>query len=225
MRWVVVIALVAAAAAASAVILFTAGPTNARERIVGAALSQTAVHFRRTVSQDMVGTYRSWAEVNADSGSERREWFGRGVVLIRFVDGTVYVRADAAGLERTFPGWTSAQARPYIGRWISLTPKDEPPIYDDLADGLTLGSIVRDAIPDGKFNVSRTTSRGRRLLVLQRTDGERAQVEAAATGKPLPVSFSSGEIGGEWGHFSKWNEPVHVAAPATSVPIATVRGS
>ncbi|MDX6454761.1 MAG: hypothetical protein QOD48_868, partial [Gaiellaceae bacterium] len=49
---------------------------------------------------------------------------------------------------------------------------------------------------------------------------------AHASGKPLPVAFTEDLGPGTWaiGSFSKWNEPVSVQAPASSTPIATVRG-
>jgi hypothetical protein len=92
-------ALVAAAAIASALILFTAAPARARDRIVGAALAQSSVHNARTVSQDMVGTYRSAVDVSANWGAARRGWFGGGTVLIRLINDTVYVRAMPVGSE------------------------------------------------------------------------------------------------------------------------------
>jgi hypothetical protein len=48
---------------------------------------------------------------------------------------------------------------------------------------------------------------------------------ARAHGKPLPVKFAYEDLDdGVRARFSKWNETVRVEAPASSTPIATVRG-
>jgi hypothetical protein len=90
-----------------------------------------------------------------------------------------------------------------------------------MAAKLALASIVHDVTPWGKLTLSRETFRTQnshrtRLLVVH---GEDWALAAHVRGKRLPVAFWSGgvttRIGGT---FSKWNEPVHVHAPASSIP-------
>jgi len=227
MRRIVAVVLVAAAAITTAAVLLTessARESSARDRIVTAALAQKSAHYTRTVSADMIGTFTSTADVNADSGAALQRWFGGGTVRIRLVNGTVYVQAYGAGIHQI--DLTPAQERRYVGRWISITRKGDEQLYDYYADGLTLASIVHDVTPSGTVESSVKTSNGTRFLVVRGTGRPEARdLTATATGTPLPVLFSSGPtVGGDWGRFGRWNEPVHVRVPAHSIPITTVRG-
>ena len=119
------------------------------------------------------------------------------------------------------------------------------PAVCHLCGAVPFGWIVGHSIPRRPLKKSFTTkSRGTRLLVLEGGVGVpndspffASRLTARASGEPLPVagrasgcSFGSGHLsmGSCWStrlRFSKWNEPVHVQAPATSVPIGTVRAS
>jgi len=210
---------------------------RARALIVRTALAQKSVHWTQTEYGE--GFYLDVSsDVNTDSGVERMAGtllLSRFVLQIRFVDRALYAKGNAASL-RAFLDLSRAQAKRFRWKWISI-PKGyaDPyrPGYDDLVEGrltegLTLPSIVRRVAPQGKLKLgTRTSHEGRRLVVLSNA-GRVLRLQAAATGKPLPVAASgtTGWFAGwfAW-HFSKWNEPVHVQAPASSTPIATVRGS
>src|SRR4029077_15327081 len=97
---------------------------------------------------------------------------------------------------------TPAQAQKYAGRWISI-PKGGT-YYRFLAEGMTLGSIVHDAIPGrGGLKSFTRNSRGRRLLVLRGRESRSllraSELTARAKGEPLPVAFSTGGSGWVYG--------------------------
>jgi hypothetical protein len=222
-RKIVALVLLVAAAVAIAVVLLTAGSASARDRIVGAALAQKSVHYTRTVDEDMGGAFTSVADVNADSGTALKT-FVVGAVKIRLVNDTVYVHGDVQGLV-TALGLTLPQAERYAGQWISI-PKDDR-FYAQTADGLTLASIVHDFAPRAGQKLVNQKSRGTRLVAFRGVtpDGGSEHLSARASGKPLPAYFTQSSGPASWtsGHFSKWNEPVTVTAPASSTPIASVR--
>lgn len=235
MRRLVAIVLVTAAGAATAVVLLTASSASARDRIVAAALAQKSVHYTRTVGEDMGGTFRSTADVNADSGIEWKKFYV-GAVEIRLVNDTLYVHGDVQGLVNALQ-LTLPQAERSAGHWISITSSSGEGLYDEqlygrLADGLTLASIIHDAAPGGTLKSFTKTSNGTQFLVVRgasldmSANSADAELVATASGKPLPVAFSSAQGPANWTEvrFSKWNEPVNVQAPANAVPIATVRG-
>ena len=173
-------------------------PKDLRASLVAAALTQKSVHYEKDVEVDMEGSGTTTADVTADSGVAQVVSPYGGVAEIRLVDETVYVSGDAPSLEDYVPGLPRAVANGYAGKWISI-PKGDA-LYAYVSEGLTLGSILRDVRSD---------------LLLKR-------------GSKFPTGFSreinpSGEFTLTSGMFSHWNEPVHVAAPANSTPIATLR--
>lgn len=214
--------------------------------IANAALAQKSVHWTRTAAVQNGVTYTWAADVSADSGRASMTLPNGAVVQLLLLNDALYVRGDYSGLLSLFsgnatgrPDLTPTQAQRYAGRWISL-PKGGD-YFRFLADGLTLGSIVHDAIPRrGGLKSFTRNSHGRRLLVLRGRESRSllraTDLTARASGEPLPIAFSSGGSysfpynqsmtygsSGSSGRFSKWNEPVNVQAPASSTPIAVVR--
>ena len=199
---------------------------SADASIIAAALAQKSVHW--TESQNLCHV-RWTADVTADSGAQRVTIgaCAKGSVEMRLVDDVVYVRGNPAGLESEYTTYlTEAQARRYAGRWIAI-PKGSQ-LYGVAADGLKLASIVHDVDPrDYNLKVVRTP-RVTRVLGFDdgHPPGPSVTLSAQATGDPLPVAMTgSGCVQCMYsGGFSRWNEPVHVQAPARSTPIATVCG-
>src|SRR3954454_13801170 len=120
--------------------------------IADAALAQESVHWTRTTMAGAGETWTQTADVNADSGRGSITLPNGAVVQLLFVNDALYIRGDYSGLlyllasnNADRPNLTPAQAQRYAGRWISF-PKGGD-YYRFLADGLTLGSIVHDAIP------------------------------------------------------------------------------
>jgi hypothetical protein len=89
---------------------------------------------------------------------------------------------------------------------------------------LTLASIVHSVAPMVAHGSWRLKERrvGPNLLV----GPTGMTTEVHARGEPLPVEFDQGwDFTSDSVRFSKWNERVHVHAPAYSIPMATVRRS
>jgi len=201
--------------------------TSVDASIIAAALAQNSVHW--TEFQNLCHV-RWTADVTADSGAQRVTigfCGAKGNVEMRLVDDVVYVRGNPTGLESESTIYlTEAQARRYAGRWIAI-PKGSQ-LYGVAADGLTLASIVHDVdARDYNLKIVRTPHATR---VLGFDDGNppgpSVTLSAQASGDPLPVAMTgTGCVECVYtGGFSKWNEPVHVHAPARSTPIATVCG-
>jgi hypothetical protein len=193
-------------------------PKDVRASIVAAALAQQSVHWTESFSN--IRSSRRSADVCAASAMEHVtiDMGGSpGKVKILRVGETEYEKGDVAGLEYDL-GLSEAKATQYAGQWISIPNGD--PAYTGY--GLTVASVVHDALPHGRLKVSPRTSQGARLLAVQ---GKFSTLLAHA-GSRLPVAYSGGAVD-VWikGRFSRWNEPLHIHAPASSTPIALVRAS
>ena len=198
--------------------------------VVAAARAQTSVHWTSTNYGEFAGIWTETADVGKNSGSEREVSSVFGTVRIRFAQGTVYVRGSVRQL-REMAGLSRAEARRYAGRWISIPRGDH--WYGAIADGLTLASIIHDVttcdLGEGtRLTIVRKKPQGQRLVGLRwanpKGPGQECRLSASGSRRPLPVSsrfFGPGR--GSSLHLSKWNEPVHVEAPTSSTPIATVR--
>jgi hypothetical protein len=202
--------------------------------IVAAALAQKSVHWEEIDRPHMQLPIKFVTDVNADSGTQRLTFAPgtryAGKAQVRLVNDIAYVEGDAVGLKSVLY-LDKARAKKYAGRWISI-PKGDT-LYAGIANGLTLASIIHDVIPGGRpLRLVRKNAHGTPRLVVEvdthsRTfSGFPGSLSANANGKQLPVAFDIPNCVGCYtsGTFSKWNEPVHVQAPAKSVPITTVRG-
>ena len=218
-------------------------PKGVLASIVAAALAQKSVRLTVTHGEDLRGTTTQTIDLNGDSASERETLFGTQAKLqTRLANDTVYARGNVEALEFLLD-LTPTQVGRYAGQWISITPKDGP-MYDELAYGLTPASFLPSASREGEgimadprvfvsvgsqLKLSRRTSHGTRLLDLRSAgpyDLSAWNITARSSGEPLPVTFDygCGQVCYYHGTFSNWNEPVIVHAPASSTPIATVRG-
>ena len=222
-----------APADATPITIVRGSPNLVRAAIVAAALAQSAVHVSESHGADMYGTEHSTLDVTAQSGVERVAYPVPGSrAELRLVNGTVYVKGTPAALDYYLLDLTTPQAKQYAGKWISFPKGDR--LHASLADRLMLASVVKHALPrnhftsGGKLKLLRRTSHGTPLFVLRWTEEDLFDhvIRARATGTPLPVSFydSCGFECDSRDTFSKWNEPVKVQAPASSTPIAVVRG-
>ena len=202
-------------------------PKGVVASIVAAGLAQKSVHLSESFAADLYGTDHRTFDVSADSGTELINYYGAKLRML-LVDHTVYVRADSGllyGTPYTGLDLTEAQAKRYAGKWISIAKGDKD--YTGLAAGLTLTSILHDITPEAGFHL-----KVKAPLEVQGKPGRETvgayELKARATGTPLPLSFFIEPLGMNMvfyrGAFSKWNEPLHLHAPAHSTPIATVRG-
>lgn len=219
---VVAIAVAAGASAAQS-------PQALRSAILAAGATQHSVHYvsvetHRTVRIRMV------SDVAASSGIQRISFehgskSGRMTVLV--VNRTAYIRGDDFTLQN-YMGLSKSEASRYGNRWIAISHTSSG--YADVSAGVTLPSVLHTLYPKGKPTRVTGSAQGRKAIgvrVVGHATGLRytETLWANAGGKPLPLEedvtakSTSTRIG-----FSRWNEPVHVTAPAHAVPISKVVG-
>jgi hypothetical protein len=142
---------------------------------------------------------------------------------------TAYIRGNAFMLHSFF-GFTQAQAMRYAGKWISIPSTSAA--YSPVAADATFASLLADLLPKKHLTLARATIAGKRAVGVRGTvrQGSLTLVEtvyAPARGTPLPIeekAAPAGHPGTSLLRMSRWNEPVHVTAPAHAVPISTVIG-
>jgi hypothetical protein len=131
---------------------------------------------------------------------------------------------------RKFFGFTQAESTQYAGKWISIPSSN--PAYSSLTADATFASFLVDLLPREHLKLLRATIGGRSSVgvrgdVLQGGTKLVETVYAPARGTPLPfkaTATSPGIAGTTSSRLSRWNEPVHLTAPANAVPISTVVG-
>ena len=190
----------------------SSSPKAALASIVAAALSEKSVHVTAVDSVDHFGAFTTVVDVSRHSGTGRVTGpIGGSEAEIRLVDNTVYLKGTSSALERSLPGLVAAPH--YAGKWISMPMQAQSVkwtaanlgggdnVYSQMSDGLTLASILNGVPP--QLELKMVNGLPGRVLGSFKNQGDRYSVDA---------------------RFSKWNEPVHVQAPAHAIPIATVRG-
>jgi hypothetical protein len=227
-----VLAIVAAVLAGGAAVALAAqSPRALRNSIVAAARGERSVHWQ---ADDIVGSARltSGADVNANEGVQHVTFYlgkTRAHITIRVIDHTAYVKGDALGLRLNL-NLTSTQASKYAGQWISIPKTDR--LYAGTAQADTLGSLITSIVPHGRLKAFSAKVRGLRVVGVRSVHGKGKKktlqiLDAKARGKRLPIEedeLTPGMKVISHTALSRWNEPVHVTAPAQAVPISTVRG-
>jgi hypothetical protein len=207
-----------------------------RTSIVGAALTQHSFHWAYSSAFDLIGGAQRAGDVTADSAVERETLPGGETAEFRFVHETVYLRGGNVAIDelvglgppgsskRVYLIGSSKRAHRYAGKWIAIPKGDN--LYSAFAAYLTPATILQQATPQGKLKVSKPTPHGARLLdVTGPEGGSHSDLEARGTGDPLSVSYAWRDFSVDRisMRFSKWNEPLTIAAPKHAVPLATVR--
>ena len=223
--------VVAAVAVTAAVALAAQSPKALRNSIAAAARGQHSVHWQGT---DVVGGARltSSADVTADAGTQNVTFYlGKTTarISIRVIDHTAYVNGDALGLRLNL-GLTNAQSSQYAGQWISIPKTDK--LYAGTAEADTLGSLVTSIVPRGRVTAFSAKVHGLRVVGVRSIHGTGKKktlqtLDARALGKRLPIEEDEVTPGMRVVSrtvLSRWNEAVHVTAPANAVPVTTVVG-
>jgi hypothetical protein len=223
--------VVAVLAGGTAVALAAQSPRALRDSILAAARGEHSVHWE---GDDIIGGARlsTGADVNASEGVQQLTLYlgkTKAHVTIRVIDRTAYVKGDALGLRLNL-NLTSAQASKYAGQWISIPKTDK--LYAGTAQADTLGSLISSIAPHGRLKAFSAKVRGLRVIGVRSVHGKGKKktlqiLGARARGRRLPIEEDEVTPGmNTISHtaLSRWNEPVHVTAPAQAVPIATVRG-
>jgi hypothetical protein len=134
-----------------------------------------------------------------------------GHVAVRVVDDTAYFRGDAFALQ-AFMGVPAANAAKYAGRWVRV-PKSATQ-YAAVAAGATLPSF------SANLGISGTVRKVEGGLTITTNTGS---LRLFLTASHLPTRETGKGSGGTLAMtIGRWNEPVHVSAPAQSVPVRLV---
>jgi hypothetical protein len=228
-----VLVLVVAVAVVTAAVALAANrsPKQLRAAMLKAASARHSVHYVSTSSA--AGHFiRIVADVGPGRGIQRltvKSGGHSGPATVRIVGGSGYIRGNAFTLHNYFP-FTQAQAKRYAGEWISIPSTSGA--YAPVAADATFASFVGDLLPSRHLRVVRATIAGKRSVGLRGTVRQAGlelteTVYAPARGTPLPFqekAVAARVRGTSVARMSRWNEPVHVAAPANAVPISTVVG-
>lgn len=227
----VLVLVVAAAALTAAVALAAQSPKQLHVAMLRAASAQHSAHYVSTTSApghsirivSDVGNGLGIQRITVKSGSKS----GPATVLV--VGGSAYIQGNAFTLQNFFP-FTKAQATKYAGQWISIPATSGA--YAVVAADATFSSFVGDLLPSTHLSVVQATVAGRKAVGLRGTVQQVnlkivETVYAPVSGKPLPFeekAVTKGVKGASVVKVSRWNEAVHVSAPANAVPITTVVG-
>ncbi|HEV8178730.1 MAG TPA: hypothetical protein VGP54_00345 [Gaiellaceae bacterium] len=229
-RVAVLISVLAVAAVAVAVALAaTRSPRALRAAIFASARKQHSAHYvEHGVAQGLHQTMV--ADVAATRGIQRVSFTlggKKGQFTVRVVGRTAYLLGNTVALD-SFLGFTAAQAAQYHGRWISVTPSSQ--MYKALAASVTLPSFLHDIYPSAPLAFVTAKIGGRKVTGVRGTTREPGVVrfvEAVYPDsklRPFGVAdIESSKAFIDEIRISRWNEPVHVQAPANAVPIATVQ--
>lgn len=222
---------VAAAAITGAAAYAAQSPKALRASILHAAMAQHSVHY---ATREVAGNalLKITADVAAADGRQHVSFKAgkqTGQITILVLDNTAYVTGDTNGLE-LLQGLTTSEASKYAGQWISIPKGDKS--YSRTAAAVTLGSFLQESTPHGHLSGFKAKLHGTRVIGVRGISGsgnkKRLQVlTARARGKPLPLEEDEFAPGREYiSHtaMTKWSESVQIQAPASSTPIATVRG-
>jgi hypothetical protein len=219
----------AVAAAVTAVALAARSPQQWRTAMLHAAASRHSVHYV-AASSEPGRTIRLVSDVGPGRGIQQIALVkggksGRATVLI--VHRAAYIRGDSFMLH-TYFGFTQEQASHYADRWISSAHGD--PGYAAFSADATFASFLSLLLPHRNLRLVTSTVAGKKAVGVRGTVRQQGlelveTVYAPARGTPLPFiekALPVGHPGTSTARMSRWNEPVHVTAPAHAIPIATV---
>jgi hypothetical protein len=217
---------VALAISIPAAALAAPSPTKLVASILAAARAERSVHYVNAIS---IGAVR--IRVVCDAGVAQgiqQITFHKGartghVTVIVSAD-TAYIRGDAFTLVN-YMAFNAAPAAKYAGTWVLVPRTDRD--YSTVSAGVRLPSVIAQLNLVPLSRLSNTTIDGERVVGVKGKRSTPAAKDAAVTlyaravGTPRPVQeVTSQGSARATVTFSKWNEPLHVAAPAKAVPIA-----
>lgn len=221
-------ASVVVAASFVAVALAAQSPKQRLASILSNARAQHSVHYTSWDSLGAAATGIVDADVSRDRGiAHLRTRSGSkflDIATVILVHDTVYIRGRANALQ-TWLELPRAKTSAYGGRWISIPAHDK--LYRELAAGVTLRSFIHGIapLPHSRITILSTTIDGEKRIEIDAKGSWEQRDLLLRPGSRLPVAAAYGAGGGEGStNITRWNESVHVVAPAHAIPIATVRG-
>lgn len=199
-----------------------------------ASLRAEAVQASEHAGWVHVTSLGSTYDVGPGAGTQVISSEDQGNADIVYVGGVAYLRADGTFLADALD-LPSAVATDAANRWLSFDPGD--PDFLQIANGLTVSSMVGEAIPGGPVHfVGAATMDGQRVQglagvqdVLGQTKASlTAWVEAAAPHRIVASvvrADNSGVSLSETIRFSDWGEGVSVSPPAGAIPFVSIGGA
>ena len=213
--------------------------TKSGGQIVAAAVAatkrQSSFHFVESAGEGSNGVVVV-GDVGTSSGEQHvtiRDGKKVGHITLLLTGKTAYFQGDALGLEG-FTGLSATLSAQYARKWISVPSSNTS--FTTIAGTLEVGTAAIQFVKlPGTLTRGRTsTQSGRAAVAVKAADktssGSLALTLYVATmGEALPIlvagtTTATGESARSISaKFSDWGEPLHVIAPGTSVPIATVQ--
>ena len=207
-------ALVMAAASACGGGTTTSSPTtNGLERKSAAdVLKAAAGALRAAASVHITGSYPSGRVDLRMTGSSSTGRIEQGGVPmeVTVIGGTLYVKADQAGLKML--GVPQPFQRQDAGRWLNLGAQD--------FKGLTLADISSQlAALHGPLEpkVRQAMLNGRKVVVISWQNGEKLYV--ANTGPAYPLRGESMGQNAGVVNYTEYGAPVHITAPSNAIAV------
>jgi hypothetical protein len=189
---------------------------KALAKVKAAAATVTSVHVKGTLSQ---GTQTLGIDVQLGSGKGAGTLSASGHALeVRLLDGTVYVRGDAATFEAF--GAPAAQASLAGGKWLKSPATSGS--FTSFSGFLEIKGLFDSLLsPDGTVKLGKsTTINGTKALTLVDTASTGGSLYVAETGKALPLRVERGGAAGGHIDFTDYGSAVTVTAPAGAVDIS-----
>jgi hypothetical protein len=224
MRSRIAIVLIALAAASTGTAA-TLTPAQTLASSLAAARAQKSVHYVAVQNAGRLNVTIA-GDAAVDRGVQRITYRNNGKtghVTAIVVANTAYVRGDAFTLEQ-YMGLPAATAAADAGKWLRLEKTSVG--FAAVAAGVRLASTFSEiAMPKPLTAVPPTTVGGQHVVGVRATftrSGHKVTqtLFVRSAGTPLPVEqlTTTGSITVRV-LFSSWNEPVRVAAPASSIPL------
>jgi hypothetical protein len=201
-------------------------------RAIAATRAAGTVHVQtHATGGPNTATYSS--DASATAGRQVITATNGGHATVLEINGVGYFKANATALVG-FLGLPAAVAKRVANKWIEFHASDVG--YQRIIAGVTIGSLADElALSGGVRSLGKRQVGGQSVVALRGgvpaawglAPGVNATLYVAAAGQPLPVTFTGGITGGqgEFLTFSKWGEPVHLTAPASSIPSSSVMTS
>ncbi len=232
-RVVATVAVLGVAVALASVALAAQSPKALRTAIFAAAKKHHSLHYVEQgtapglvqIMVTDVGAKRGVQNVSFTLKGKKGQ-SEKGQFTVRVVKPLVYLRADEVAM-RDFLGFTAAQATTYHGNWIVVRPGQHR--YKDLAASVTMSSFLHDIYPSAPLAIVKTSIGGHKFTGVSGTNkaggGIKLKMAVFPDSKKRPFAVADVDRRDKFVDvlkISRWNEAVHVQAPANSVPITTV---
>jgi len=156
---------------------------------------------------------------------------GKALATTVLVGGTAFISGNAQGMTSFF-GLPSALGSTLAGQWISLQSSDSN--YQAVAANVTLASALTNVTPTGTLIAGKRKKISGQWVRSITGKGQggagRVTLFVTADARSLPFeAVQSVRVGstlkGEIVKFSKWGEPINVAAPSKAIPISAIQAA